>query len=245
MPPRKRIVVAGAAVALVGLVVLFPARVAYHWFTPPGVALSGIEGSVWRGRALHASMAGLYAGNLRWRIAPLSLLSGKLAYRIEAAPAGGFIDGSVGVGFGGDLHVSGLSASLPLAAVESFAGIRGIRGMANSRIERLRIADGTPVAADGSVEVADLAVPMIAPFSIGGYRAEFFTEEDGIVASVEDTDGIVDLAGRLLLSPDRSYQFLGQLAPKPDTPERIREQMKFLGTANARGQYELRLEGSL
>lgn len=245
MPSIRRLVITGSLIALAGVIAMFPARVALHWFAPPEVALSGIDGSIWRGSAQHASLSGLYVGEVSWRLAPLSLFTGKLSYRLEASPPGGFLDGTLGVALGGDLHVAGLRASLPVQAVESVSGMRGLRGVANAAIERLRVANGVPVAADGSVEVADLFAPIIAPFPIGGYRAEFFTQADGIVASVEDTDGIVDLAGRLLLRPDRSYEFLGQLAAKPETPERIRSQMQFLGTPNARGQYELRLEGSL
>ena len=65
------------------------------------------------------------------------------------------------------------------------------------------------------------------------------------MASIEDTDAVIDLAGSVSLSPDRTYQFLAQVAPKPNTPADLREQMRFLGTANDRGQYELRLEGQL
>lgn len=80
---------------------------------------------------------------------------------------------------------------------------------------------------------------------IGGYRAELFTQGNGIAASVEDTDGVIDLAGSLTVNSDRTYQFLGQLAPKPETDDGLRNQLRFLGSPNDRGQYELRLEGQL
>ncbi|MDH3751514.1 MAG: type II secretion system protein N, partial [Gammaproteobacteria bacterium] len=95
------------------------------------------------------------------------------------------------------------------------------------------------------LEVADLVAPMVHRSSIGGYRAEFFTQDSGVMASVEDTDGVIDLAGSLQISSDRSYQFIAQLAPKNNTPASVRQQMTFLGSANERGQHELRLEGQL
>ncbi len=90
-----------------------------------------------------------------------------------------------------------------------------------------------------------ILLPLVSQSPIGGYRAEFFTQEDGVVASVQDTDGIVDLAGSLKLAADGAYEFRGQLAPKPETPPQLRQQLQFLGSANERGQYELRLEGRL
>ena len=121
----------------------------------------------------------------------------------------------------------------------------GLDGMVNLQFERLEFENGIPVAADGNLQVANLRAPLIYRAPIGGFRAEFFTQESGVMASVEDTDAVVDIAGSLSLSTDRTYQFLAQVAPKSDTPADLKEQMRFLGTANERGQYELRLEGQL
>jgi hypothetical protein len=121
----------------------------------------------------------------------------------------------------------------------------GLDGTANLQFERLVFENGIPVAADGTLEIANLLAPLIHRSSVGGFRAEFFTQESGIIASVEDTDAVVELAGSLTVSPDRTYQFLAQVAPKSTTPANLREQMRFLGTPNERGQYEMRLEGQL
>lgn len=241
----RRLVIVFTLTLVVGLLVLFPARVAYHWFAPPAVALSGISGSIWRGTASQANVSGLYLGELRWRLRPLALFRGRASFDLSASPAGGVLDGNAAIGLGGDVHLARTRVALPLDAVAVLAGVPGLRGTATADIERLRLSDGMPIVADGSAEVRGLLLPLVSPQPIGGYRAEFFTQDDGIVASVEDTDGFVDLAGRLLLSADRSYEFLGQLAPKPDTPPAVADQMRFLGSPNARGQYELRLEGTL
>lgn len=245
MPAIRRLLIACAITLVAGLIITFPARVAYHWFAPPGIAMSGIAGSVWRGTATQANLAGLYLGELRWRLRPLALLRGRASFDIEASPAGGVLEGNAAIGFGGDVYLARTRAALPLDALARLVGVPGLRGTATANIEQLRVRDGLPIAADGNAEVRGLVLPMVSPQSIGGYRIEFFTQDDGVVASVEDTDGYVDIAGRLLLSGDRSYEFLGQLAPKPETPPAVVNQMRFLGSPNARGQHELRLEGQL
>ena len=245
MPSTRRLVIASVVTLLAGLVVSFPARVAYHWFAPPGIALSGISGSVWRGTARQANVSGLYLGELRWRLRPLDLVRARASFDIDASPAGGVLDGNVAIGIGGDVYLADTRTALPLDAITTLLQMPGLRGTATADIERLHLSDGLPVAADGNAEVRGLVLPLVSPQTIGGYRIEFFTQEDGVVASVEDTDGVVDIAGRLLLSDDRSYEFLGQLAPKPETPSNVADQMRFLGSPNARGQYELRLEGTL
>lgn len=245
MPAMRRLVIAFALTLLAGLIVSFPARVAYHWFAPESVALSGISGTLWRGTASQANIGGLYLGELRWRLRPLALLRARASFDIAASPAGGVLDGNAAIGVGGDVYLAKTRAALPLDAIAEIVGVPGLRGTATANIERLQLSDGLPGSADGNAEVRGLVLPMVSPQPIGGYRVEFFTQEDGVVASVEDTDGFVDIAGRLLISRDRSYEFLGQLAPKAETPAAVVDQMQFLGSPNARGQYELRLEGKL
>ena len=123
----------------------------------------------------------------------------------------------------------------------------GLAGNSSLQFERIVIRDGLPTEVEGTFAVAALVAPMIdsnrAP--LGSYRAEFMTTESGVVASVEDSAAVFDLAGSLTLSPDRSFLFLGQVASTNETPEKLRNQLRFLGTPNERGQHEIRFEGSL
>jgi len=245
MLTRSRFVIIGVITLVLGLLIIFPARVAHHWFTPEVVAISGIQGSIWRGHALEGEIGGIYVRNLNWRMRPWQLFTGELAYDIEADAVSGFVNGEVAIGVGGSASIRNLTASLSLQSMQSIVGMPGLDGTANLQFERLVFENGIPVAAAGTLEVANLVAPLIHRSSVGGFRAEFFTQESGIVASVEDTDAVVELAGSLSVSLDRTYQFLAQVAPKGTTPASLREQMRFLGTPNERGQYELRLEGQL
>ena len=242
---RSRLIIAGLVTLLVGLLVMFPARVAYQWLSPPGVALSGIEGSIWSGRASAAQVSRLFLHNLEWRMRPGALLTGRFGFRFTADAATGFVAGDVALGTGGSIGLSDFSASLSLQDLQEFIGMPGLSGMVNLQFSRLELDNGIPVAANGKVEVVNLVAPLIHRSSIGGFRAEFFTQEGGVMASVEDVDAVIDLAGSLQPTGDRSYQFIAQIAPKANTPANLREQMQFLGSANERGQYEMRLEWQL
>ena len=245
MPGMRRLIIAGLVSFFAGLVILFPARVAVNFVDLPGVAIAGVSGSVWRGTARDVSASGVYVRDLSWRLRPFSLFTGRIAATIEARPAGGFVDAGIAISTSGTINITDARLSIPLSLLRQATGIAGLDGMANATFERLTLADGMPVAADGSVEVANLLLPLVSRSPIGGYRAELFSREDGIAGSVEDTDGLIDLAGSFELGTSRTYTFLGQVAPKPDTPAKITQQMRFLGSANERGQYELRLEGQL
>ncbi|MCH7821271.1 MAG: type II secretion system protein N [Proteobacteria bacterium] len=245
MQARLRLVLLGVLTLVFGLIIFFPARVAYHWFAPPVLRLGGIEGTVWNGSAREVLVNGVYLSDLHWRNRPLQLLSGKLGYAIEANPVPGFVEGNVAIGVTGSLTVTDLVGSLSLESLQQAIGVPGLRGNLSIKIEHLRLEDGLPVVAIGTIEVADLLAPIVHRASIGGYKVDFLTQDAGIMASVEDTDGIVDLAGSLALSSDRTYSFVALIAVKASTPADIRQQLHFLGSANDRGQYELRLEGQL
>lgn len=230
---------------VVATVITFPARIAYHWASSPDVAASGIRGTVWRGSADAVAVEGVTLLDVSWRIRPLHLLTGKASYRIGGSPVSGFFECIASIGIGGTVTLSDVAASLPLQMFAEVLGIRGLEGDASLKFEQIKIRDDLPVAADGVLEVVNLLAPILSRESIGGYRAEFATQSNGISASVEDTDGAVDLAGSFQLNDDRSYEFLGQVVAKPATPDTLQRQMQYLGSANERGQREVRFEGSL
>lgn len=242
---RRGLLLVALFTLAVALIVTFPARVAYRWVAPGGVAVSGIQGTAWRGRADAISVNGVYVGDVSWQIKPLRLLTGQASYFVKGSPASGFVEGNVGVKIGGKLVVSELAASLPLKLFSQSLRISGLDGVANLQFDRIEVVAGLPVAASGTVRINELVAPRLSRESIGGYEAEFFTQEDGIAATVEDTDGMVDLAGSLQVGDDRSYQFLGKIAAKPGAPTSLTRQLEYLGSADERGQRELRLEGVL
>jgi general secretion pathway protein N len=242
---RKRgLFLAGLLAFLVAVVALFPARVAYRLASPPHVAISGFSGSVWQGSAEEFSTNGVYLRDLKWNMHPLSLVTGRAVFDVSGSPADGFFDSEVAISADGSITLSDLSAALPLVMFADAAGISGLRGQLSLQIERLELVNGRPAALEGSVNVANLLVPVVDRTPLGGYRADFFTQSNGIVASVEDTDGVVDLAGRLQINPDKTYSFLGQIVPKSGTPDSLRQRIGYLPTGDRPGQHELRLDGS-
>ena len=241
---RRGLVVVAVLTTLIALIVLFPARVAYRLVSSPLVAMSGISGTVWSGEAREFSTNGVYLRDLEWRIRPLGLLTGRLVYDIAGSPVSGFLESEVAVGFGGDVTLSGLTASVPLQMLERAIRIDGLRGMASLQFERLELVDGRAAALDCIIDVANVMVPLVSSSSLGGYRAEFFTQEDGIVASIEDTDGVVDLAGSLRINPDKSYEFFGHVVPRNNTPNDLAQRVRFLPRGDRPGQHVLQFGGA-
>lgn len=235
----------GIAVFVLGVILLFPARVAYHWFAPPQLQLGGISGTVWSGRAAEAALGGLYFRSLEWQFRPTALLTGKLGYGIESAPAGSYVKGDVAVGMGATVTASDIEAVLPLAYLGRLLGAGNIEGRLTASITEFRAEDGVPVHANGTAEITGLYIPQVSDAAIGGFKAEFFSEDSGITASIEDETAVIDLAGSLQLSREGAYLLQAQIGATSRTPAGLRQQLEYLGPANARGQRPLRLEGRL
>jgi hypothetical protein len=239
----RGLIAVGVLTLILGLIIKLPARLAIQWFAPAEITISDIRGSAWSGYASEASVAGIYLRDVQWDFSPLQLFTGVLGYDVSATPVSGFIETGVSIGFNGAFSLSDLSASLPLELFADVIGIPGLQGSGSFRFERLKFVDGMAVAADGTLQVADLQVPIVGRDSLGGYKVEFFSQSDGILASVEDNDGVVDLAGSLQVKADGSYEFTAEVIANSQTPDAVRNQLRFLGPANERGQQELRLEG--
>ena len=245
MSNTKRLILVGIATLLIGLFVSFPARVAYQWFAPEELQLSGIDGSVWHGTATQGSAGGIYIADLSWKFRPLALLTGKLEFVSSSKLASGFFDANVAIGVSGTVTLSDFAAALTLDTLATMLPLAGIEGDVSVQFEELVIENGVPIVAAGTLNIANLVSRLLSPAPLGDYRAEFQTEDDGILGSVEGISGVLDLNGTIRLGRDRNYEFVGKVAAKPTAPANISRQLQLLGSPDAQGQREFRIEGRL
>jgi general secretion pathway protein N len=245
MLTRKRLIAAGLATFIVGVMLSFPARVPYNWLSSPEFRLSGISGTVWRGQAAEGSVAGVYLGDLQWSFQPLAIFRGRLAYRLESNSAFGTIHSVVGAGLNGSVTLQDFAGTFSLQEFRDMFQLQGFDGTLQADFESILLQDGFPTAATGSLRLSNLLAPQLSPLAIGDYRAEFTSNADGILGSVEDSGGVLDVAGSILLGLDRSYSFVGTVAALPDAPPGLTNQLQFLGSPDARGYRDFRIEGRL
>jgi general secretion pathway protein N len=241
----KRLIVAAVATVAIGLVLTFPARVAYQWFAPGDLKLSGIGGSVWRGNAAQGSAGAVYLTNVKWRVRPLALLTGKLAFATSSNPASGHLEADIALGIGGSITMSHVTGTATLASVADALPLNGMEGDVSLQLDALVIKNGLPVEATGTLNIANFVSHYISPVTLGDFQARFETESDGISGSVESLRGVLDLVGTIKLTQGRNYEIVGKVAAKQNAPAGIEQQLRPLGTPDARGMREFRMEGQL
>lgn len=241
----RRLIVAGITTFILGLIITFPARVAYRWFAPEQLRISGISGSVWRGNAANVDAGGISFANVRWSLRPLALLTGKLEVTTSSSPASGFLDADIAIDLGGNVTLSNVAGAVTLGALAGVLPLNGVEGDVSLQFEELVIRNGWPVEANGTLGVSSVVSRYLSPAPLGDYQAHFQTVDVGILGTVEAMRGALDLAGTIRLSANRNYEFAGRVAARPNAPPEIEQQLQYLGTPDSGGMREFRIEGRL
>jgi general secretion pathway protein N len=222
----KRLALLGIAFYLLVLLIRFPPALALRWFAPQALSMQSPVGSVWRGETQAASYAGYYLGSTRWGLRPLSLLRGRLAYQIEAQAPDGFIKGVFALTPTGKVQINELSA---VASMQSLAAVLPaelpvslFQGRAQLKLDKLELAEGWPLAAQGKVDLVDLM--LVTPTEpLGSYELELDGKEgEPVHGSFHDTAGALEIKGTVTLSPDRNYVLQCTAHARPNASDNLK-----------------------
>jgi len=248
------LIAAGTAAFLVFLVAFLPASLLLR-VLPPGVSLSQVSGTVWRGRAESVSIRMKSTGGFRrigavsWRNRPWRLPFLELAYAVELRPADGAVQLEVAAASGGKVILENVNGSFPLLAVDGLFAPAGWTGTVELGVQRLVLKSGFPSSAAGTIVVRDLASPAPRGAAIGGFELAL---GEGAVGSEVITGRLRDLGssamrvrGTIELRPDRSYLMSGEVAPGPEASAELSRSLSFLGPPDSLGRRPFTIEGTL
>lgn len=248
---RASLLALGIGAYLAFAIVSFPASIAQRWFAPGSLTLAGTEGTIWRGSVDYGGYEGLAFSDLRWQLHPTALLVGRIRLDAEARLTDGFLRTGLTVS-GGGVRFRDLAATTNLSALGSVVPLPGVRGNLSVSLDELELADGWPVAAAGSVRVANLSAPPLIPvtgvssISLGDYSARLTTTDSaGIEAVVSDDGGPLELSGQADLRSDRSYHLTSKIRPRADASPELIEGLEFMAPADAEGWHEIEQRGTL
>ncbi len=247
------LVALGVFVALLVAVATLPAQLIRGRAERYGVVAVDYTGSVWSGAATGMAWHGATLGDLRWRLAPLALLRGRLGAHVELTRRDGSVVTDLTVAPGGEIALQSLRLDLPVEAVSTLPlGLpQGWRGHARADIAELTLHQGWPQSVRGSVDMDGLIAPPPRNTSIGSYRALLPDPgakpggTPGLTAKVTDKEGPFAVDARLTLAPDRSFLLEGTLAPRGSTPPALRRSLEILGPADAAGRRPFSVSGTL
>lgn len=246
---KASLIALGVGAYLAITVTSFPASVAVKWFAPANVNLALVDGSIWRGTAEYGSVNGFAISDLRWRLRPLALLTGKLSASVETRFADGFANGQVSIA-GSRLEFADLVASARLEPFREMIGFGAVAGGVSLELASLELVDGVPVTAAGTLRVSELGGPPPIPVAgvrfvpVGSFQARIAPDNGaGVVAQVTDEGGPLELDGTFRVTADRSWEYRARVKPRADASELLVNGLSFY-PVDAGGYHELADRGT-
>ncbi len=215
---------------------------------PTAIAMQGVQGSLWNGRAAQAQVNGMDLGQLQWKLHPLALFTGRIAADIDLRGASDAISATVAAGSEGQIDVANLRGNLPLSLFPRSALPGGWSGQLNVDLAKLRLLNGWPMDAVGTLQVSNLTGPTQQPKKLGDFRVVFPAAADSSAAltgKLESLSGPLDAAGTLKFNRDRSYVIDGQVAARPNAPPEVINALQYLGAPEANGKYPFSVAGTM
>jgi len=254
--PARRpwwLIAVGLAAAFAFVIATLPARLLESQLPRAGLAADGLSGTVWSGHARALSWRSVPLGDLRWSVAPLELLRGRIGGDFSLIRPDGQLDGRIGVTLGGTLHLRDVRADLPVEAISALpVGIpRGWRGRIDGRFEHIVVAAGWPTRLEGTVDMEGLIAPPPRNASIGSYHIvmpdpKVGESDDGpLTAHVSDTEGPFSFDGSFTLDRERNFLLDGTLATRGNTPPELARSIELLGPADSSGRRPVSVSGTL
>ena len=230
----------------------FPAATAYSWFAPVGVSFSGIEGTLWSGRAAAGSVGDLALRDVRWRIRPTRFLIGRLAGNVEARLADGFVSANVSAS-PSRVALSEVRGSTSIPTLSSVLPVSGVRGDATVNLAELELSGGALTSVLGELKIAKLEVAPFVPSGsrdlvpIGDYTVKFLDSNgEGVNATFADTGGPLEVSGTLVVDAGRAYTLDGLIKARPDAVRQLVEGLNIItADPDSEGRRRLTLTGSL
>lgn len=247
MSRKALLIAAGIAAFVVCLVAMVPAAVIVSRL-PPGLALTGVSGTIWSGRAASLAVQRRPLGALQWSCRPWRILLLEWSCRLTLRPAGGEATADVALARGGELLLSDAAGRLPISTFEGLASPRGWTGLLELDIVRLRFAGSRPVEAKGRLFVRALKAPGRTGQPIGDFElvmGEGAVGTDTLTGRLRDLGGPLRVRGALELKRDGSYLLSGETAPGPGAGPPIFDTLAFLGPPDAQGRRPFTIEGTL
>ncbi len=247
MARQRLLVAAGIAAFLVFLVALVPATLLTRWL-PPGIAVAGLDGTIWSGRASTLSLQGRSIGAAAWSCRPWRLVFLEWSCRIQLQPPGGELSVALSGGFDGEIEARELAGSAPIAFLEGIVVPTGWTGRLELDVARARIADGLPLDAEGRLFVRGLRAPGSGGATLGDFElviGEGTVGTDTLTGRLSDLGGPLHVRGTIELKRDGSYFMSGEAAPGPGAGPAIFDTLAFLGPPDTSGRRPFTIEGTL
>lgn len=213
------------ALYLLALLSTLPAQRVSGWAELP---LTEVRGSIWRGSATLAS-AGETIENLHWRLHPAWPWQGAIGASLQAEHQNLQVQGTVTLGWNGDLQLSDATLDGPLDSPLLARRIPvPVSGQLHGSIDRAVWRQGLTLAQGVALTIRDAQVRLGAPIALGELGATFQITDGNLEGSLRDHGGPLELAGSLKGNARAGVTLEARLKARPNAPAALGENLRLL-----------------
>ncbi|WP_041595199.1 type II secretion system protein N [Halorhodospira halophila] len=215
---------------------------------PPEVQVGTLDGTVWDGQGIQVGTTDLQAEQIRWRVRPAALLTGRLEATIEASMGDGFAEGRATLAAGG-LSLRDVHGRFPAAPWSRLAAQFGeevlLAGTFAFAIDTLRVDRGGRLQqVDGRLAWHDAAVTVDEYVELGGLTTQLRAEDGALVGELGDTGGPLQLGGGWRLDPAGSYELDAVVDTRDGAADILTRSIEMAGPRREDGVH-VGIEGTL
>lgn len=214
-----------------------------------GIQLQNVRGTLWQGEALDARIGRVALGRLKWDLSSFGLLVGNLDMDLDFARQDTQGKGNVVLGFGGGLQMHDLDVRMPAEGMGSlFSGLPvSFSGNLLGRITELDVRKGEMFKGKGRIvwQQAALVAPQAA--DLGDVLIELKPDNNNTRISISDQNerGQLKINLEYMINANGKYRWDGTIGPRGNTPDKLLELLKFLGSPDSNGVYRISRSGQL
>lgn len=233
---------------LISVIIHIPAHIALNYLPPiPGIKYSGISGSVWNGQAASLHWQDLSLGSLSWNFNFISIFMGKIDVSVDLKGVAGLSgDGHIGYSFNG-VYVDNLRFFTPASIVKNFISMPfpvDLSGKFKLSVQNYQANKPLCNLLNGNLiwDNAQIVTP-IGTIDPGPASATFSCKAGNVVAKSRSKSEAIETEFDVSLSPNASYILNGYLKPGPTLSPDLKNQLKWLGSPDAKGRYQIDFSG--
>jgi hypothetical protein len=240
----------GLITFIIGLVAFLPARVAAGWAEHMGpIAMGGVTGTLFDGRASYISGPDGAIKNVAWTLEPASLLLGRISARLNIDSDLGGFDANVSRSLFGQTTIENVTGSASASWLAKLGGYTflPLSGDVRVNIDEAVFDDELHFdALAGQINLVNTRWQLFnPPVPLGRFTAALGRSDDGLRVTIVESDGPLAIDGGLSLDETKRYLLDVRLRARAGADERLPQMLEQLGRANAEGWHPIREQGRL
>lgn len=173
------------------------------------ITLRGSAGSLWSGHISQATVNNISWGEVHWQLQPLSLLTGKVAVKINTKHPEADIQGIAKINLAKEITLQDVLFSISSTRINQLQPYGKFEGMAKGRIDDLHLSDielSQAPLINGilNLENASMSSPM--KINQGNYKLLIENDGEANLGKISTHQAPVEITGNVTLKKDWNYK---------------------------------------